>query len=197
MKRLIVLTVPHFFSGEGYVITRLFEEGMEHLHIRKPGCEANEIIGLVDDIPSTYHKRIVLHDCFDLTADYAIGGIHLNSRNLHIPTGFKGSISRSCHTLLEVQESKRFDYVFLSPIFDSISKQGYGSGFSMELLEYASSKGIINERVIALGGMNATTIPQIGRLNFGGAAVLGALWGNDPSENELNLIIEQYKQLLR
>ena len=55
--------------------------------------------------------------------------------------------------------------------------------------------GIINQKVIALGGMDNTTIPLIEPLNFGGVAVLGALWGDNPSEKETGSIIERYKQL--
>ena len=65
----------------------------------------------------------------------------------------------------------------------------------MEVLHKASSDGIINQKVIALGGMDNTTIPLIEPLNFGGVAVLGALWGDNPSEKETSSIIERYKQL--
>jgi len=43
--------------------------------------------------------------------------------------------------------------------------------------------------------MDPTTIPLIKSLNFGGVAVLGALWGNEPSGNQIESIIERYKQL--
>ena len=65
----------------------------------------------------------------------------------------------------------------------------------MAVLHKASSDGIINQKVIALGGMDNTTIPLIEPLNFGGVAVLGALWGDNPSEKETGSIIERYKQL--
>ena len=124
-----------------------------------------------------------LSDHFELVLEYKPVGIHLNSRNYSVPEGFKGSISRSCHSLEEIHENQKLAYVFLSPIFQSISKEGYGSGFPMEVLQKAASDGIINEKVIALGGMDQTTIPLIKPLNFGGVAVLMALWRNDPSGN--------------
>ena len=102
-------------------------------------------------IPAEYHSRIVLHEHFELTTGYRLAGIHLNSRNNTLPEGFAGSISRSCHSLQEVQDNKQLDYVFLSPIFQSISKEGYGNGFPMERLREAAASGIINEKVSLWG----------------------------------------------
>ena len=68
-----------------------------------------------------------------------------------------------------------YDYVFLSPIFDSISKAGYKSSFTEEMLKDASSKGIIDKKVVALGGVTLDMIPYLKELNFGGAAMMGGV----------------------
>lgn len=195
MKKLIVITTPDFFQGEADLLVRLFEEGLMYLHLRKPGCHRADIKSLLDEIPSVYYARIRLHDCFEVTSTYPLGGVHLNRRNSQIPTGFKGCISRSCHSLQEIEKYSDCDYLFLSPVFESISKEGYGSGFSIEALQKASAQNIIHDQVIALGGMSTTTIPRIRQLGFGGVAVLGALWGNTPSAEQSANIIKHYKQL--
>lgn len=91
------------------------------------------------------------------------------------------SVSRSCHSFEEVEAALDggCDYVFLSPVFDSISKPGYGSAFTPEQLQWARARGIINRRVVALGGIDAENIPVAALCGFGGVAVLGALWGDD------------------
>ena len=195
MKRLIVITTPYFFDHEGSILSALFEEGMECLHLRKPEGSPEELRQLLKEIPESYHPRIRLHDCFELCRTFAVGGLHLNRRSHSVPDGFKGTISRSCHSLQEVSEYADLDYVFLSPIFRSISKEGYGSGFPPEILGKASADGIINERVIALGGMDHTTIPLIKHLNFGGVAVLGALWGETAESKERSVICKRFKDL--
>lgn len=68
------------------------------------------------------------------------------------------------------------DYVFLSPIFDSISKSGYRSAFSYARLRDAADRGVIDEKVVALGGVTFDKIPLLSSLHFGGAAMLGAIW---------------------
>jgi thiamine-phosphate pyrophosphorylase len=69
-----------------------------------------------------------------------------------------------------------YDYLFLSPIFNSISKQGYLSGFSHDELVRAYEEGIIDRKVVALGGVRFDKIEYLKGLGFGGAAMIGALY---------------------
>lgn len=195
MKKLIIITSPHFFQGEDTILSHLFKEGMQYLHLRKPNCDVNELRKLLDRIPDIYYPKIVLHDCFELTTEYGLGGVHLNKRNNQAPANFAGTISRSCHSIEELEQFKKLDYLFLSPIFQSISKEGYGNGFEPEILKQASDTGVINDKVIALGGIDLTTLPLLCSYRFGGIAVLGALWGNHPSADKEHFIITQYKKL--
>jgi len=95
---------------------------------------------------------------------------------------FQCSISRSCHSLAEVAEWKeRCSYVSLSPIFDSISKQGYKSAFSREELLQARHDGIIDDKVFALGGITFSRIEEVKALGFGGAMILGDAWKKSPA----------------
>ena len=114
---------------------------------------------------------------FELCKEFQLHGIHLNRRNNTVPADHHGSLSCSCHSLEEVIERKpKMDYVFLSPIYDSISKQGYCHAFTSEQLTEAAKEGIINERVFALGGITEANIPQLEAWHFGGAAMLGNVW---------------------
>ncbi|GAA6529534.1 hypothetical protein LPYR103PRE_15070 [Segatella asaccharophila] len=69
------------------------------------------------------------------------------------------------------------DYVFLSPVFDSISKSGYCSAFPLSALKQAQEEGIIDRKVIALGGVTYDKLPLLESLSFGGGAMLGEIWG--------------------
>lgn len=100
----------------------------------------------------------------------------MNKRNPVCPSIHTGSVSRSCHSIEELDHIEDIDYCFLSPIFDSISKKGYLSAFSKEELADASRKGIINSKVYALGGITPEHIPLLQEFGFGGVAVLGYLW---------------------
>ena len=57
MKKLIVITSPRFFQGEDTVLSHLFDEGMQRLHLRKPDSEANELRKLLDRIPASTIRK--------------------------------------------------------------------------------------------------------------------------------------------
>ena len=174
--KLAVITQEFFFENEAKIINQLFCAGLLLLHIRKPHCTQTELENLLKNIPEQYYNRIVLHDHFPLVEKYGLKGVHLNSRNKDFCV--KGySISKSCHSIDELKEfNSKCDYLFLSPIFNSISKKGYHSYFTVHDLINAKNEGIINNQVFALGGIDIGNIPIVKEYGFGGVAVLGALW---------------------
>ena len=189
-----------FFEGEAEAINLLFENGLELLHVRKPYTSQPETEGFIGQINENFQAWIVLHDYYELTRKFDLKGIHLNNRNqdtskelLKICVSL--SISRSCHSLKEVTESPFLNYVFLSPIFDSISKTGYKKGFTPEQLNEAKVRKIINERVIALGGVTIENIPLASSYGFGGVAVLGALWRDFAVSRNLNELLKRFNEL--
>jgi len=190
--RLIAITMEHFFDSEADVIDRLFDSGLETLHLRKPASTSEETAELIEKIDPQNYPKIVLHDHYELAGKYGLKGIHLNSRNIRE----NHRCTASCHTLAEVAAALSYcDYVFLSPIFDSISKAGYKQGFDMETLRKAASENIINERVIALGGIRPDNISLVHSIGFGGVAVIGSLWGDYAQDNDLEKLLERFYKL--
>lgn len=188
---IIIITRPDFFSGEAHIINRMFEAGLQIMHLRKPKATQEELEKLITQINPKYHCRIVLHDHQQLAPKYHLYGIHLNSRNPNRPTSWQGSVSRSCHSLAELQSTpEKFNYQFLSPIFDSISKQGYLSAFTPDKLTQAATQRIINNHVYALGGITLERIPQIRTIGFGGAAILGEAWQTPNIEKYVSNLIQ-------
>ena len=173
----IVITSPGFLQGEADFIDRLFGHGLDRLHLRKPGADIGECRRLLDGISREWLPRIVVHDNFGLCREYGLGGVHLNGRNPMAPPNHEGSVSRSCHSLEEISRYKgECDYLTLSPIFNSISKQGYMAAFEPEQLAAARDSGLIDRRVMALGGVTLENIPRVRELGFGGVAILGDVW---------------------
>ena len=193
----IVITSPNFLQGEATFISRLFDHGVDLLHLRKPGASMEACRQLLDEIPYEWHNRIVLHSHFELVSTYNLHGVHLNHSCPQAPEGFDKSISCSCHSLEEVELNKPMrNYVFLSPIFDSISKEGYGAAFSPEVLRDAASKQIIDYKVVALGGIEASHINALKEWHFGGAAFLGDIW-NRINDKDVDAYLDHLRQLLK
>lgn len=196
--KLILITPPTYFVEENKIITDLFEEGLDILHLRKPDTAPMYAERLLTLIPEHYHKRIVVHGHFYLKEEYRLKGIHLNSRNPNLPEGYKGHVSCSCHSLEEVKSRKKeCDYVFLSPVFDSISKKNYHANYTPEEIRKAHKAGIIDKKVIALGGIDVDNIAEVKNYGFGGAAILGALWDrfDARSDRDYKQLIEHFKKL--
>ncbi len=196
--KLIVVTAPTFFVEEDKIITTLFEEGLDILHLRKPETPAMYSERLLTLIPEKYHKRIITHEHFYLQEEFKLMGIHLNARNPKEPHDYSGHISCTCHSLEEVQHKKHFyDYLFLSPIYDCITKAGVTSGFTAEELRQAGKSKIIDNKVMALGGITSDNILEAKDYGFGGAVVMGDLWNkfNARTDRDYLEIIRHFKKL--
>ena len=100
----------------------------------------------------------------------------------------------STHSLNELINLKGFNYVFLSPVFDSVSKHGYNSMFSSEEIIDFFKKNPLYTKVIALGGLSMENIDTALLMGFEGAAVMGALWNcyfeKRNIDNTINYFIE-------
>lgn len=191
--KLIVITEPGFIPGEAQKLTQLFEHGLPLLHLRKPEATEEEVEALLRQLPTAYHERIVLHQHFSLTTRYGLRGVHLNHRHPLPPQGYQGQISCSCHSLEEVAHNKsRCHYLFLSPIFSSISKRDYPSAFSPTQLAEARDNGLIDEQVVALGGVTLAHLPQLQEWGFGGIALLGNVW-----QQPDHLFISHFEQIIK
>ena len=177
---IIVITQPYFFQGEAERIVQLLSGGAADIvHIRKPLLDnQTQLERLIETLPSELYGRLVLHDCHQLALKYGLRGVHLNSRNPLPPESFEGAVSISCHSLAELAEARKkpYAYMSLSPIFDSISKPGYRSAFTAQQIAEARQQGLIDHRVMALGGVTFNQVNNVLKMGFGGAMILGDAW---------------------
>lgn len=183
--RVVVITPEAFVPGEAAAIERLLRSGaVWRVHLRKPGCPPEAMRSLIEAIPHDLHKCLSLHDAHALAGVYGCG-VHLNSRTSVVDAQRCGPVSASCHSLAEVAVRRDADYVFLSPVYDSISKSGYRARFSPEVV-----RGLVDSRVFALGGVTPEHLPQLASAGFGGGAMLGCVW-RDSSASGIDNIIQR------
>ena len=190
--KLIILTKPTFFVEENQILTALFEEGLENLHLYKPHSEpvySERLLTLIND---DYYRKITVHDHFYLREEYGLHGIHLDTANAELPYGYRGNVSRTCHAIDELREAKKkSSYVFLQNIYDSQSNPLDRQSFTLSELESAGRQGLIDRKVYAMGGINLDNIRLMRDLGFGGVVICGDLW------NRFNIHHEQdFKELI-
>ena len=196
--KLILLSTPDFFVEEDTIIDALFEEGLDYLHLRKPNTEPVYSERLLTLLPQQWHNRVVVHEHFYLKEEFGLKGIHLSEGNDSLPNNYTGHKSRSFHSLEDLKAHREgFDYVFLSPIFDSISHPERHAGFTAQKLHDATRAGLIDRKVMAAGGINAETLPLLSDYGFGGAVILGDLWArfNIHSGLDYKEVIAHFRKL--
>jgi thiamine-phosphate pyrophosphorylase len=204
---LIVLSPPESTKDEHKTVISLFNHGLEIFHLRKPGYSFNQMEDYIRAIPVEFHPRMMIHSHYELAGSYNLKGIHLTEKARNdvrikklLRTFTNKRISASFHQLGELKQSRRkYDYVFLSPIFDSISKNGYKGKFDLQIL--SKSIASINmshqypPKIVALGGIANSNVHCIKEIGFSGIAVLGAVWNNSDPAEAFNAIQRTVNQL--
>ena len=186
--KIIAITVPQMIDEDAYLISNLLKMGIYSVHLRKPEASIHECRTLLAKLTKEERAKIIIHDYPELYTEFSLKGIHINKNITSLPDGYNGFKTRSCHSFEEIERYKtEYDYLFLSPIFDSISKVGYKSGFTKEELLKASTSGIIDHKIIALGGVTLDMTPYLKQLNFGGVAMIGGIYNINIINNLTNL----------
>src|SRR5687768_15635196 len=119
---IIVISNPAPVAGEHHIIHQLFEEGLDAFHVYKPHFSQEQTQNFLQQISAGYRHKVALH------------AQHLKF-----------------HSLEELEACQQhYEYAFLSPVFDSISKTGYKSKFDLHSLKVFLRNR--KEKIIALGG---------------------------------------------
>lgn len=183
--RLMLVSPPDVFRRETSLVREMLALGLPRFHVRKPTWDKPALLAYLAEIPGCFHSRLVLHSHHSLVREWGLGGAHLTAAaraaGARPRLGLGQTLSTSFHTLAEIRRHRRrYDYVFLSPIFDSLSKANYPATFAMA--EVAGTLQQLRQRpgyvpqVVALGGVEAHRLAEVQQAGFAGAAVLGAVW---------------------
>ncbi len=191
--RLIVITPENGLWGKEIELYHwMFENGLDFLHLRKPQASIDTHRAILDQIDKRWLNRIVIHDHYALADEYELAGWHLNDRNASAAPKQK-AFSASSHSIEELQQrlSLCSEYCFLSPIFDSISKEGYSSAFDLSALSLED----IGHRVIALGGIDSSNLALCEKAGFSGIALLGYIWGRKENDKSIDQIKQSFESI--
>lgn len=191
--KLVIMTKPTFFVEEDKILTTLFEEGMDNLHIHKPNSSPMYSERLLSLLPEDYYRKITVHDHYYLKTEYGLGAIHLDNPEVRqLPEGYKGKYSSTCNDIAKLKEQKRkSEYVFLKGIFDSLSEPESKAMYTESQLRAAADQGLIDRHVYAMGGINLENIRYVKEFGFGGIVICGDLWNQFDIHNEMD-----YKRLI-
>jgi thiamine-phosphate pyrophosphorylase len=183
MTKLIVISNEQDIRHEAAMVNALFECGMELFHLRKPGWSIEQQRKFLKQFDPSLHTKISVHQHHALAEEFGLKYIHVKEslRSFYADSGWaniRQKKSTSFHSYEKLKtEGENFDYCFLSPVFDSVSKQSFGQQISPGLTIGPE----IKTKVFALSGITRDNIESVFDRGFYGAAVLGSIW-NEPKK---------------
>ncbi|MFV0248108.1 MAG: thiamine phosphate synthase [Tenacibaculum sp.] len=205
-------------SNEIHVLNLLFCNGLTTFHLRKDldckhlgGKETyteKKIRNYIESIPKCFRDRVIIHSHFHLVKEYELKGAHftkkysyeefLKDQELNAEDNPLKYIGFSVHSTDEImRNSQLYDYLFLSPIFDSISNIGYNSKFNLTKLKSFLQEEDVKPEIIALGGMDNTKIAKVKILGFNGLALLGYIWSEFDEDKNIIGALNRFKAITK
>lgn len=204
--KLVVMTPSTFFVEEDKILTTLFEEGLENLHISKTDTSSQYMKRLLQLIPEKYHRHITLHHDFQLRGDYRLAGIHLSSLDAQPPLGYKGRIGRTCTDIMHLKAMRKAaDYVFLGNLQGKEGEEGEGgesrphTSLTGEELWEAKRQGLLQRNVYAIGQLGLGDVAMVKELGFGGMVVGDDLWRKFDIQHaqDFRQLVRHFRNLLK
>lgn len=208
--KVILLSDFHAIPHEHELLIALFERGLKQFHLRKRTYTREQTQRYLECIPAQYHPHIVIHNHFDLLESYELKGLHfckkytvydyLQAQQLDAASLRKkyGHISHSLHSLNDIQTNTfPFDYLFLSPVFDSISNVGYNSKIKIQTIRKFFKEVPDHPQVIAVSGITDQKVSRVFEAGFSGLALLGYIWVQYKEDQNLQAAIERFQRIQR
>lgn len=184
---LMAMTTHDKFRSEIYIVIKLFENGLETLHLKKPKFSKNHYKNYINQIPKKYHNRIIIHNHFTLIYRFNLKGINISKKIKpsklflfffkFLKNGKK--IIHTCHSINQIKElnTKKYNYIVAGPIFKSNNE----TIKTNDKFDENQIKEIIfsyPKKIVFYGGINPETLNSLNNNHLYGFIILGALWYN-------------------
>jgi thiamine-phosphate pyrophosphorylase len=165
------------------IVQAALEAGFAGIMLREKDLPGGPLFDLAETLSRmcrAFDRPLIVNDRLDVALALPDVGAHVGVRGMKVADarrvlGPDRLLGYSAHEVTEALCALRdgASYVTLSPIFSSASKPGLLPR-GLTLLEEAMAV-LPAGRMIALGGIDASTVGHIRRMGAAGAAVMGAL----------------------
>jgi thiamine-phosphate pyrophosphorylase len=204
LKHSLYLIAASDLAGERpleKVVKEAVAGGVDVIQLRERNLHSKGIYSLakkIKETTDTTSARLLINDRVDIAMAVGADGVHLGQNGIPVETvrrmvGHGMVIGVSTHNLEEAKkaENEGADYIFFSPVFATRCKPGADPKGIDALLEICS---LVDIPVVALGGVNETTLPQLVARGVTNAAVMSAiLTSKNPKQtaSQLKAILTQ------
>jgi thiamine-phosphate pyrophosphorylase len=196
--KLLLISTSGKSDNEPEMVTKMFEAGLQTLHLRKPKLSTRHFINYLEKIPAHFHDRIIVHSHHNLIFKFNLKGVHFTSthlarefkkwwffRRLRL-SGKKIIKTRTYRRLSEVynKEEMVYDYYLIETIFNTLNNELYSGYYEQGLKAGITTSG---KMFMARGGINEVTLEKAFHLGFSGVALSNMIW---KAENPFNKFVE-------
>ncbi len=202
---LMVITPSKSVPDEGDAVTKMFENGLQYLHVRKPKFTTVRMKQYLDEIPKQYHNRIIIHSHHKLVLSYNLKGVHYTSTHLSSKIKYRWlrfrlklklnslikSRNHSRINSLFVKETLDFDYYMLGTMFNNINNDFYSGFYEESIKDVIKTTG---KKVVARGGTSPAIIGTCKEMGLYGIAFKSYIWNSPTPFQQFLSIVEAYKQ---
>ncbi len=157
--------------------------GVDALQLREKDLDSRTLLSLAIELRQVTREqgaKLLINDRIDVALAAAADGVHLPASSF-LPAdartllGQRAVIGVSTHSLAEalVAQASGADYILFGPVFDTPSKRAFGLPQGVMALRAVAAA--VRIPVIAVGGIDATNIPEILQHGARGVAVISAI----------------------
>jgi thiamine-phosphate pyrophosphorylase len=182
---LYVITDETIAGGRSHaeIAQQALRGGAGVIQLRDKGRSCAELVTIGREIAAIIRKAgavFIVNDRLDVAIACGADGVHLGQDDMPVSTARQLAppvfvIGVSVGTVEEALDAERegADYLALSPIFSTVSKEDAGPGLGLERLREICRAVVIP--VIAIGGINRRNVRDVIRAGAGGIAVISAV----------------------
>jgi thiamine-phosphate pyrophosphorylase len=186
---IILFTPPENQPDETPLLNRMLEAHPSLIvHLRKPSLDRFSYERALGGITPRFHPQVVLHQHHSLADLYDVKGVHFTESYRGVHTLHPKVVSTSFHRLSDAQNTGMvYPYFFCSPVFSSISKEGYEPTENWDISEASAA---FREKAVALGGIDVSRLEEVRSRGFHHVAVLGAVWQAERPERVMHAFMQ-------
>lgn len=165
------------------VVSQALQAGVQAVQLREKDLDTIEVYRLGERLLALTREAgaaLLVNDRVDVAMAIGADGVHLTRKSLppqeaRALVGSEMFLGISCHSLADVREAVEgaVDFVVLGPIYETPSKAPYGAPLTPAILRQA--RAVCPVPMLAIGGVNATRVPDVIHGGADGVAVISAV----------------------
>ncbi|PJA32699.1 MAG: thiamine phosphate synthase [Zetaproteobacteria bacterium CG_4_9_14_3_um_filter_53_7] len=189
---LTLITDSSRFSGEPFfgAVTAALQGGVDAVLVREKNMDSARLLAFASrlrQITRQFQAKLMIHTQADIALAVDADGVHLGSSDISEVAATRAwlndagkTVSVSCHNLAELKaaEAVGADYIFLSPLFPTLSHPG-AAHLGIEAFQQLAGSTALP--VVALGGINCANRKLVPVSSC--ATISTILGADDPQQN--------------